>query len=104
LSQEQNTGNERGAKGSPIGEERQFHYGKDYAGEVGLIFAGIGAKLVLDGHPVIDAGKYSAVVIMVVVTTLVTPPLLKQVLSKKDSCELTVCNNEAARLNKHSGN
>jgi murein DD-endopeptidase MepM/ murein hydrolase activator NlpD len=35
LSQEQNTGNERGAKESPIDEERQFHYGKDYAGEVG---------------------------------------------------------------------
>jgi len=51
-------------------------------GEVGLIFAGIGAKLVLDGHPVIEAGTYSAVVIMVVVTTLVTPPLLKRVMSK----------------------
>ncbi len=46
-------------------------------GEVGLIFAAIGAKLVLDGVPVIDAGTYSAVVIMVMVTTLVTPPLLK---------------------------
>ncbi len=49
-------------------------------GEVGLIFAGIGAKLMLDGHPVIDAGTYSAVVIMVIVTTLVTPPLLKRAL------------------------
>ena len=46
-------------------------------GEVGLIFAGIGAKLMLDGHPVISAGTYSAVVIMVIVTTLVTPPALK---------------------------
>lgn len=46
-------------------------------GEVGLIFAGIGAKLVLDGHPVIEPGTYSAVIIMVIVTTLVTPPLLK---------------------------
>jgi len=46
-------------------------------GEVGLIFAAIGAKLLLDGSPVIDTGTYSAVVIMVMVTTLVTPPLLK---------------------------
>jgi len=51
-------------------------------GEVGLIFAGIGAKLVLDGHPVIDAGTYSAVLIMVIVTTLVTPPALKSVMLK----------------------
>ncbi len=51
-------------------------------GEVGLIFAGIGAKLVLDGQPVIEAGTYSAVVIMVIVTTLITPPLFKQVMSK----------------------
>ena len=51
-------------------------------GEVGLIFAGIGAKLMLDGQPVIDVGTYSAVVIMVIVTTLVTPPLLKRLMSK----------------------
>jgi len=46
-------------------------------GEVGLIFAGIGAKLMLDGEPVISVSTYSAVVIMVIVTTLVTPPALK---------------------------
>jgi Kef-type K+ transport system membrane component KefB len=45
-------------------------------GEVGLIFAGIGAKLVLDGRPVVDPGTYAAAVFMVVATTLVTPPLL----------------------------
>ncbi|HYH86886.1 MAG TPA: cation:proton antiporter [Pyrinomonadaceae bacterium] len=51
-------------------------------GEVGLIFAGIGATLILPtadgaGRPVVDAGVFGAVVIMVVVTTLVTPPALK---------------------------
>ena len=51
-------------------------------GEVGLIFAGIGAGLMLNGEPVIEAGTYSAVVIMVIVTTLVTPPLLKYSLQK----------------------
>lgn len=53
-------------------------------GEVGLIFAGIGAKLMLDGHAVISTSTYSAVVIMVIVTTLVTPPLLKISMLKGD--------------------
>jgi Kef-type K+ transport system membrane component KefB len=51
-------------------------------GEVGLIFAGIGSKLALDGHPVISSSTYSAIIIMVIVTTLVTPPLLKFSLRK----------------------
>lgn len=46
-------------------------------GEVGLIFAGIGATLVLDGAAVVSPAVFSAAVIMVMVTTLVTPPLLK---------------------------
>ena len=45
-------------------------------GEVGLIFVGIGSKLILNGHPVISTSTYSAVVIMVIITTLVTPPAL----------------------------
>jgi Kef-type K+ transport system membrane component KefB len=45
-------------------------------GEVGLIFAAIGSRLVLGGSPVIDAGTYAAAVFMVVATTLATPPLL----------------------------
>jgi Kef-type K+ transport system membrane component KefB len=53
-------------------------------GEVGLIFAGIGAKLMLDGQPVISASTFSAVIIMVIVTTLVTPPFLKLSLLKGD--------------------
>lgn len=46
-------------------------------GEVGLIFASIGASLMLHGKPIIDSATYGAVVIMVVLTTLVTPPLIK---------------------------
>jgi len=45
-------------------------------GEVGLIFAGIGAQLRLGGRPVIDPATYTAAVFMVVVTTMATPPLL----------------------------
>jgi Kef-type K+ transport system membrane component KefB len=46
-------------------------------GEVGLIFASIGLTLVVHGEHIIDAATYSAVVIMVMVTTLITPPALK---------------------------
>jgi Kef-type K+ transport system membrane component KefB len=56
-------------------------------GEVGLIFAGIGATLTLPDAggtsvPVVNAATFSAVVIMVVVTTLVTPPALKWSMKK----------------------
>jgi Kef-type K+ transport system membrane component KefB len=42
-------------------------------GEVGLIFAGIGAALTLEGRPLLSQGTFSALVLMVVVTTLLTP-------------------------------
>jgi Kef-type K+ transport system membrane component KefB len=45
-------------------------------GEVGLIFAGIGAALTLSGAPVVPPQTYAAAVFMVVVTTMATPPLL----------------------------
>jgi Kef-type K+ transport system membrane component KefB len=54
-------------------------------GEVGLIFASIGASLVFEGEKVIGAVTYSAVVIMVIVTTLVAPPLLKWALSDRNA-------------------
>jgi Kef-type K+ transport system membrane component KefB len=53
-------------------------------GEVGLIFASIGASLMLRGQPVISGATYSAVVIMVIVTTLVTPPALKAAFARSD--------------------
>jgi Kef-type K+ transport system membrane component KefB len=42
-------------------------------GEVGLIFAGVGSGLRLGGAPVIPPGVFSAIVLMVLVTTLVAP-------------------------------
>ena len=45
-------------------------------GEVGLIFANIGLTLVAAGQPVVNQSVFSAVVVMVVATTLVTPPML----------------------------
>ncbi len=52
-------------------------------GEVGLIFASIGMTLTLHGERIVDAGVYSAVVIMVIVTTLVTPPALAWSLGRR---------------------
>jgi len=52
-------------------------------GEVGLIFAGIGAKLQIDGIQVVNPDAYSAVIIMVMITTLVTPPVLKLIFTDK---------------------
>jgi Na+:H+ antiporter len=46
-------------------------------GEVGLIFANIGLTLVVAGRPVVGQSLFSAVVVMVIVTTLMTPPALK---------------------------
>lgn len=48
-------------------------------GEVGLIFANIGLGLKLGGEHIVTPAVYSAVVIMVILTTLVTPPLLARV-------------------------
>ena len=57
-------------------------------GEVGLIFAGIGASLMLPGaggrmEPVVGPTAYGAIIFMVVFTTLVTPPALKWALSRR---------------------
>jgi len=46
-------------------------------GEVGLIFANIGLGLSIGGKPVIGPATYSAIVVMVIATTMMTPPALK---------------------------
>lgn len=61
-------------------------------GEVGLIVAGIGATLMLPNaagtlQPVVSSATFGAVVIMVVITTLVTPPLLKMALAQKPASQ-----------------
>lgn len=57
-------------------------------GEVGLIFAGIGATLMLPNvegvmGPVIGPNVFSVVVMMVIITTLITPPALKWAMARK---------------------
>ncbi len=46
-------------------------------GEVGLIFASMGLSMTINGERIIDQALFSTIVLMVLVTTVVTPPALK---------------------------
>ncbi len=46
-------------------------------GEVGLIFVGLGASLTVGGKSILNPVTTSALIVMVILTTVVTPPLLK---------------------------
>ena len=48
-------------------------------GEVGLIFAGIGARVMLEGEPILNENVYSSVVLMALITTIITPMGLRRV-------------------------
>ncbi len=52
-------------------------------GEVGLIFANIGLGLTIGGQRIMSPATYSAVVVMVIVTTMITPPALQWSLARK---------------------
>ena len=71
-----------GAIGRPL-DRLSIGIGMMPRGEVGLIFANIGLGLSLAGQPIVDHGTFSAVVIMVIVTTMATPPLLKWSLARR---------------------
>jgi Kef-type K+ transport system membrane component KefB len=64
-------------------------------GEVGLIFANMGMSLTVKGERVVDAAAYSAVVVMVIVTTMLTPPALKWSLHRKRAARGSVVLDEA---------
>jgi len=71
-----------GAIGRPL-DRLSIGIGMMPRGEVGLLFANIGLGLTLAGQPVLDHAIYSAVVIVVIVTTMATPPLLKWSLARR---------------------
>jgi Kef-type K+ transport system membrane component KefB len=52
-------------------------------GEVGLIFANIGLGLTIAGEEIISKATYSAIIVMVIVTTMITPPALKWSFGRK---------------------
>jgi Kef-type K+ transport system membrane component KefB len=70
-----------GAIGRPL-DRLSIGIGMMPRGEVGLIFANIGLGLSLAGQPIVDDAIFSAVVIMVIITTMATPPLLKWSLAR----------------------
>jgi Kef-type K+ transport system membrane component KefB len=72
-------------------------------GEVGLIFANVGATLTIGGHPVVTPEIYSAAVIMVIVTTLVTPPALQWSLQRVRRAPRAPATGAAARVPKREG-
>ncbi len=51
-------------------------------GEVGLIFADVGAKLYLGDSPVVTPPTYAAIVLVVMITTMITPPVLVMALNR----------------------
>jgi len=60
-------------------------------GEVGLIVANLGRGLKgPNGQPIISGDTFSATVIMVVITTMITPPALKWALERKSGQERPV--------------
>jgi Kef-type K+ transport system membrane component KefB len=52
-------------------------------GEVGLIFANIGLGLSIGGTAIVTPTLYSAIVLMVIVTTMLTPPALRWAFSRR---------------------
>jgi Kef-type K+ transport system membrane component KefB len=52
-------------------------------GEVGLIFTGMGASLMVADRPVFNSNLVSAMVVMVMLTTVMTPPLLKWAFTRR---------------------
>ncbi|MDP3153197.1 MAG: cation:proton antiporter [Archangium sp.] len=71
-----------GARGTGL-DRLSIGVGMVPRGEVGLIFASIGSQLTVKGERVVDANIFSAVVVMVIVTTMVTPPVLKWSLNRR---------------------
>lgn len=71
-----------GIGGRQGGDRLTIGIGMVPRGEVGLIFANVGVGIVVAGHPLIEPGVYMAVVLMVMATTVVTPPWLAHRLRK----------------------
>jgi Kef-type K+ transport system membrane component KefB len=66
------------ALGAPGGTDRiAVAFGMVPRGEVSLVFANLGLTLTVGGKPLLDTKQYSALVAVVVVTTLLTPLALK---------------------------
>src|SRR5205807_3051960 len=70
-----------GGLGAPL-DRLSIGIGMIPRGEVGLIFANLGLSLTLHGERIVSPAIFSGLVIMVVLTTLITPPALKWSLAR----------------------
>ncbi len=70
-----------GGLGAPL-DKLSIGIGMIPRGEVGLIFANLGLSLTLHGERIVSPAVFSGLVIMVVLTTLITPPALKWSLAR----------------------
>lgn len=57
-------------------------------GEVGLIFAGLGSTLMIHAAPILSPTTFSALVLMIMLTTFITPPLLKAAFQRQGRTEI----------------
>jgi Kef-type K+ transport system membrane component KefB len=64
--------------GLNLRESIQLGAGMISRGEVGLIVAGVGIN-----EGLVSSNEFSAIVVMVLITTLVTPPILRGLFSQK---------------------
>jgi Kef-type K+ transport system membrane component KefB len=58
-------------------------------GEVTLVFAAMGSTMRIAGVPLLDARGYAALVTVVILTTLITPPALKWSLTRRSAGRVT---------------
>jgi Kef-type K+ transport system membrane component KefB len=76
-------------------ESVQLGAGMISRGEVGLIVASVGLQ---DG--LINANGFSAIIVMILVTTLITPPILRALFAKDQSSKTGAQLKETANINK----
>lgn len=86
------------AIGAPRGTDRvAIALGMLPRGEVSLVFANLGLSLHVGGRPLLDPREYSALVTVVVLTTLATPPALRWRLAKQPGKGVAVAAKERTR-------
>jgi Na+:H+ antiporter len=87
------------ALGAPRGTDRvAVALGMVPRGEVSLVFANLGLSLRVGGAPLLDARQYSALVTVVVLTTLATPPALRWRLARQSTKSAMVVAKELPRV------
>lgn len=85
------------ALGAPRGSRRvAVAVGMMPRGEVTLVYASLGGSLEVNGAPLLDGAAYSALVLVIVATTLLTPAALKASLARRPAPPSPPARSEAA--------